>query len=188
MRRIPLLPTLVVLVAAAIMLRLGLWQLERLHQKEAMIAGYRAAQADRTLRPWPRGGAAPASYSRVALDCPAASATRAEAGRSGVGVAGWAHVASCPTPGGAPLRLVLGWSLRSEPVAWPGGPVRGTYVAREGGAVLFADPPLAGLQPSARPDPRDLPNNHLAYAVQWFAFAAVALVIYAIALRKRLRG
>ncbi|NBO00626.1 MAG: hypothetical protein EBV21_04095 [Betaproteobacteria bacterium] len=34
----------------------------------------------------------------------------------------------------------------------------------------------------------DLPNNHLSYAVQWFLFAFVALVIYALAVRKRLAG
>jgi len=33
-----------------------------------------------------------------------------------------------------------------------------------------------------------VPNNHLAYAVQWFLFALVAGVIYVIALRRRLRG
>ena len=54
------------------------------------------------------------------------------------------------------------------------------------GPRLVADPPLAGLQANARPDPSDIPNNHLSYAVQWFLFAATALVIYAIALRKRL--
>ncbi|HNJ47416.1 MAG TPA: SURF1 family protein, partial [Novosphingobium sp.] len=32
----------------------------------------------------------------------------------------------------------------------------------------------------------DIPNNHLSYAVQWFLFAATALVIYGLALRKRL--
>jgi surfeit locus 1 family protein len=41
---------------------------------------------------------------------------------------------------------------------------------------------------NARPDPNDIPNNHLAYAVQWFLFAGVALVIYALAVRKRMRA
>ena len=54
------------------------------------------------------------------------------------------------------------------------------------GARLVADPPVAGLGANARPDPSDIPNNHLAYAVQWFLFAFTALVIYALALRKRL--
>jgi surfeit locus 1 family protein len=51
------------------------------------------------------------------------------------------------------------------------------------------DPDLsefAKLQPNARPDPNDIPNNHLSYAVQWFLFALTALVIYGLALRKRL--
>ena len=30
-----------------------------------------------------------------------------------------------------------------------------------------------------------IPNNHRMYAVQWFAFAAIALLIYGLALRKR---
>jgi surfeit locus 1 family protein len=37
----------------------------------------------------------------------------------------------------------------------------------------------------ARPNPDDVPNNHMAYAVQWFLFAAAAAVIYLLALRKR---
>jgi cytochrome oxidase assembly protein ShyY1 len=32
-----------------------------------------------------------------------------------------------------------------------------------------------------------MPNNHLAYAVQWFLFAAIALIIYIIAVRRRLQ-
>ena len=51
----------------------------------------------------------------------------------------------------------------------------------------MADPPLAGLAANARPDPRDIPNNHLSYAVQWFLFATTAMVIYLLALRARWR-
>ena len=186
MRRIPVVATLVVLIAAGIMVRLGFWQLDRLHQKEAMIARYAAAEADSGVQRITAGGPEPRPYGRVALVCPATAASRAEAGRNATGQAGWAHVAACPLAGGAPLRVVLGWSSRPDPVSWSGGPVVGRYVAREGGGVVFADPPLAGLAASARPDPRDLPNNHLAYAVQWFLFAGVALVIYGLAVRKRM--
>ncbi|MBM3928735.1 MAG: SURF1 family protein, partial [Sphingomonadales bacterium] len=35
------------------------------------------------------------------------------------------------------------------------------------------------------PDLSAVPNNHLAYAVQWFLFAVVAAIIYAMALRRR---
>ena len=46
----------------------------------------------------------------------------------------------------------------------------------------------AGLDQLAPPDPRDMPNNHLSYAVQWFLFALTALVIYFLALRKKWRA
>ena len=49
-------------------------------------------------------------------------------------------------------------------------------------------PPRAGLLPLERPDPSDLPNNHIAYAWQWFLFALTALVIYGLAVRKRVMG
>jgi surfeit locus 1 family protein len=55
------------------------------------------------------------------------------------------------------------------------------------GGTLYAAQPPAGLQPLAPPDPSDVPNNHLSYAVQWFFFALSALVIYVLALRKRWR-
>ena len=49
-----------------------------------------------------------------------------------------------------------------------------------------ADPPLAGLEANGVPDPSEIPNNHFAYAIQWFLFALTALVIYGLAVRKRL--
>jgi cytochrome oxidase assembly protein ShyY1 len=52
---------------------------------------------------------------------------------------------------------------------------------------LIADDRPAGLQAARRPSLEDVPNNHLAYAVQWFFFAFVAAVIYFLALRRRTR-
>lgn len=63
---------------------------------------------------------------------------------------------------------------------------RGNRAGRGNAIRLIADPPVAGLAASALPDPKSIPNNHWSYAIQWFLFAGVALVIYAIALRKRL--
>ena len=48
-------------------------------------------------------------------------------------------------------------------------------------------PHAGGMKQLASPDPRDIPNNHFAYAIQWFLFAGVAAAIYAIALWKRMR-
>jgi surfeit locus 1 family protein len=187
-RKLPILPTLVVLIAAAIMVRLGVWQIARLHEKETMIARFEAVEADRAVHRWPSGDVAPLGYTRLQLDCRADGAAKAEAGRNASGQAGWAQVAGCTTPEGGKARVVLGWSSRPEPVSWSGGVVTGTLLPRDNEVIVVADPPLAGLAANARPDPRDLPNNHLAYAVQWFAFAAIALVIYGLALAKRNKG
>jgi cytochrome oxidase assembly protein ShyY1 len=50
--------------------------------------------------------------------------------------------------------------------------------------VAASAPP--GLEPSAPPSLSTIPNNHRSYAAQWFAFALTALVIYGLAVRKRL--
>ena len=36
-------PTIVVLIAVGIMVRLGFWQIDRMHQKEALLVRYAAA-------------------------------------------------------------------------------------------------------------------------------------------------
>lgn len=184
MRRIPILPTLVVLAAVAVMVRMGLWQLDRLHQKEALLAHYAAAQRDPTELAW---GASPPDaaqlYRRARLDCVAVREHSSMAGENVKGEGGMAATARCTLAGGGEALVVLGWSR--DPRAgsgWQGGAVRGVVAP---GPRLIADPPLAGLAANARPDPADIPNNHLSYAIQWFLFALTALVIYAIALRKR---
>ena len=42
-RRLPVLATLIVLVAVGIMVRLGLWQMDRMHEKDALLARYAQA-------------------------------------------------------------------------------------------------------------------------------------------------
>ena len=89
--------------------------------------------------------------------------------------------------GGGEAEIALGWSRDPAQVDWDGGEVEGVIApGRSGAARLIASRPPPGLALLAAPDPADIPNNHLAYAVQWFLFAAVAAVVYALALRKRL--
>ena len=185
MRRLPLIPTLIVLAAVAVMLRLGFWQLDRLHQKEAMLAQYRAALADPALHPLD-GSGRPPPYSRVTLTCHEVLEQTAKSGRNARGEAGWAQVARCTVAGNVWEYVVLGWSATPATPKWSGGPVTGIALVRGDHYEVVADPPLAGLAANAWPDPADLPNNHLSYAVQWFLFAATALAIYGLALRKRL--
>ena len=88
------------------------------------------------------------------------------------------------------------------PPKWTGGTVQGTIVpgpeqptvmeramgkAMPARAMLIADQPVAGLRASAVPSADDTPNHHLAYAFQGFFFASVALIIYILAVRRRLQ-
>lgn len=190
-RRLPLLPTLVVVAAVATMIALGVWQLQRREEKEALIARYAQAQALSSGVEWPREAWAleGALFRHSRLVCERVLARGAVAGHSATGETGWAQTASCALDGGGQAEVVLGWARNPQQVDWSGGEVLG-FVApgADGAARLIASPPLAGLAASARPDPRDMPNNHLAYAVQWFIFAATAAVIYLLAIRKRSRG
>ena len=54
--------------------------------------------------------------------------------------------------------------------------------------MLIATSSVVGLCAPSQPKPEDVANNHLAYAVQWFLFAAAAAIIYLLALRKRQAG
>ncbi|MBS0254968.1 MAG: SURF1 family protein [Proteobacteria bacterium] len=187
-RRIPLLPTLLVLAAVGIMIRLGLWQLDRLHQKEALLAYYARGQANPAEVPFPTAMAGQALlYRHSRLTCSRVLATSDVAGRNAAGEAGLARMVRCETPGGTAM-VTLGWARAPGPLVFSGGEVVG-IIAPGGpeGVKLVADPPLGGLAANARPDPREIPNNHLSYAVQWFLFAATAVVIYALALRGRWR-
>lgn len=187
LRRVPLLPTLVVLAAVAVMVALGFWQLDRLQQKEALLARYASSASVSNEVPFePDSAQFEANlYRRSSVECVAVEGIAARAGHDAKGRTGWAHIARCRRAGGDVIDVALGWSENPVSPTWQGGKVSGTIAP---GPRLVADPPLAGLEANARPDPNDMPNNHLAYAVQWFLFALTALVIYAIALRRRLRA
>ena len=190
-RRVPILPTLLVLAAAAAMVALGMWQLRRADWKADLIARYSQAQAMSANIPWPRGEAAmgQALFRWSQFDCQRVLGIRTTAATSAAGVNGVAQVARCEVAGGGEAEVALGWSRPTQQIAWNGGRVSG-IIAPGGtfGGTLHASPPAPGLEPLAPPDPGDLPNNHLAYAGQWFFFALTALVIYVLALRKRWRG
>ena len=191
LRRLPILPTIVVLLAVGVMLRLGLWQLDRLEQKESMLVHYAQAQTVSADVLWPREAkqAQRAYYRHATIRCVSVGPITPMAGINDKGQSGLAHVATCNLEQGGKALVVLGWSRDPAPRPWNGGEVAGVIApGGDAGPRLVADPPLAGLEANARADPSTIANNHLSYAVQWFLFAFVALVIYALALRKRLAG
>jgi len=189
--RVPLIPTLLVLLAVAAMVGLGIWQLHRLHWKEGLLAEYAAAEGKPAIA-FPR---VPTDRSllfrRSEAFCLEPVGWRASSGRNRAGEPGWRHIADCRTGAEGPgIAIDMGWSNRWDaPKGWKGGPVSGMIGPDRGGQVLLvSDVAAPGLQPSASPSLKDIPNNHLAYAVQWFLFAAVAVVIYLIALVRRGSG
>lgn len=185
-RRIPIIPTILVLAAAGIMVWLGFWQLSRLREKEALLARYTSAHVQAAGVPWPTSERAAqlSLYRQSRLLCVRVTERRGVAGRNAKGEAGLALYAQCVLPDGSQAKVVMGWASDPRTLGtWNGGEVRGVIAP---GPRLVADPPLGGLQANERPDPSEIPNNHLAYAGQWFFFALTALVVYAIALRRRL--
>ncbi len=183
-RQLPVFATIIVLAAVATMIALGFWQLGRLKEKEAQLAIYAAAQTDASEIAYPRDKASldSALYRRSGFECAQVTGIRSVSGSSAKGSSGWAHKAECILPDGSTGEVALGWSRDPAAPEYAGGMVTGVIAP---GGRLVADPPLAGLEPLARPDPADIPNNHLAYAGQWFFFALTALVIFVLAVRRR---
>lgn len=203
-RRLPVVPTILVAVAVAMMVWLGVWQLHRLHWKEALLARYAANQHLPTIA-LPIGRSDDQLLFRHATAfCLRPVSWTSEAGRDRAGQVGWRQIASCATGAEGPgfmVQLGIAKNPDDHP-AWRGGEVAG-FIAHgpdhrplielafgKGAApplMLVADTPPPGLAANAGPDLSSIPNNHLAYAVQWFLFALVAVVIYVLALRKRWR-
>ncbi len=178
-QRWPVIPTIIVLAAAATMIALGIWQLGRMQEKAELLSRYAAAASEAGEAPFPQSGdGAQVWFRRATMTCEAPVTIEAVSGTSARGAKGWVQRATCAS--GAVVDI--GFSRALLTPDWQGGAVSGVIAP---GPRLVADPPVAGLAAMARPDPGDLPNNHLAYAGQWFFFAITALVIYVLALRRR---
>jgi len=183
-RRIPILPTIIVIAAVLTMIGLGIWQLGRLGEKEALITRYQAAASNAAEVPFSVDDKAENSwFRRSRVTCGRVLSITTVSGTAASGQKGLAVRATC-TQGAfdVPVTIDLGFTRELVTPQWDGGEVTGVIAP---GPRLVADPAAAGLQPLARPDPGSLPNNHLAYAGQWFFFALTALVIYVLALRRR---
>lgn len=203
MRRVPVVATIIVALAVATMIGLGIWQLQRKTEKEALLARYAA----NTMLP-------PIAFPSIPVDdtllfrkagamCLEPTRWRERAGRNAQGGTGWRQIAQCCTGAEGP-GLTVQVGLAAQPggrPAWKGGEVTGYIthapddqplilsligMARAKTLMLVTDAPAPGLSANPAPDLSAVPNNHLAYAVQWFIFAALAGIIYAIAVRRRI--
>lgn len=195
MKRLPLLPTLIVAIAVPIMIALGVWQLQRADWKEGLLARleantraplidrptYLAADRDRL------------SFRRVRTICREVRPWEPSAGRSVDGRAGYRQQVWCGEGAGDPLLVSVGVTANpaQRPMPPAGTAFTGPLVPRDGRPareptfVLIAETPVAPLAAEAPPTLDSIPNNHRGYAVQWFLFAAVLTGIYFIYLRQR---
>jgi surfeit locus 1 family protein len=204
-RRLPIMPTLIVACAVAAMIGLGIWQLTRHREKQAVLSVLSGNPA-RPAVSFPGFGPVPRDllFRPSSVTCLRVVGWREEAGKAADGSTGYRAIAECATGAEGPGALVTVGVMGRPGTSpdWRGGKVEG-WISEEpdhrsmlsrlaGRAVplrpmLIARSPAAGLKAAAPPSVGDVPNNHLAYAVQWFFFAAVAVVIYLLALRKRQR-
>lgn len=189
-RNLPLLPTLIVGIAVAVMIVLGFWQIRRAGEKEALLARYEAARGlpPTAFPTMPMGDDALPLFRRASAVCLRVTGWRSQAGQNRSGEPGYVRIAECMTGADGPgMAVVTGWS--KDPNAgkgWSGGPVEGVIAPdRKMRLKLVSTTGLGGLEASAPPSPASIPNNHRMYAVQWFLFAGIALLIYVLALRRR---
>jgi surfeit locus 1 family protein len=190
--RWPLIPTIVVALAVATMLALGVWQLQRKAEKEAVLAQY-AAAANQPAIAWPTVPLPDELplFRKSSLMCVKVQSWESVSGKNAAGKAGFAHVAHCQTGGaeGPGAKVALGWTARPESPTWSGGAVSGVIAPDNVSLIrLVARDAPEGLEQLAPPSTESIPNNHLLYAIQWFFFAAAAAVIYILALRRRQAG
>ena len=195
-KRLPVLPTLLVLVAVAVMIGLGAWQLKRARWKEGLLAQYAAAEKlpPITFPTAPMRSDDLPLFRHATGACLRVVGHRAVAGENQAGEPGYVQIVDCATGAEGPgMAVEVGWSKDpNAKVNWTGGLVSGVIVPdRRSRIRLVAASSPPGLEPSRTPDVRSAsaitPAGHRGYAATWFALAAAALVIYAIAVRKHLK-
>lgn len=178
------------------MIGLGVWQLQRAGWKERLLERY--AEAEKL--PPISFPTAPVANDQLPLFrhatgvCLRTVGHRAVAGANRAGETGYAHIVDCSTGAEGPgMSVEVGWSKDpSAKVNWKGGPVSGVIVPdRRSRIRLVAATAPPGLEPSKVPDVRSAssvsPERHRGYAATWFALALVAIIVYALALKKRWR-
>jgi surfeit locus 1 family protein len=203
--RIPVIPTVFVALACAAMVALGLWQWQRRDDKAALIALYQANSRETAEIGFPELAPVPdaALFRRSRAMCLEPVAWQVTGGRDAKGRSGFRYIAQCRTGAEGP-GLLADMGVSRQPDAkpqWSGGEVAGvittepetrSIISRWFGdtaplrPMIVATTPIPELTASQPPSTDDVPNNHFAYAIQWFLFAGIAALIYGIALRRRL--
>jgi hypothetical protein len=195
-KRLPFAPTIVVLIAVAVLVWLGVWQLERAKWKEQLLARYAQAEKQPPIAfpTMPLHDDQLPLFRHATGVCLRVVGRRAIGGEDQAGEPGYVQILDCATGAEGPgMSVEVGWSKNPNArVNWAGGPVSGIIVPdRRSRIRLVAAGAPPGLQPSKTPDVSTAsavtPAGHRGYAATWFALAVIALVIYGLAVRKRVK-
>ena len=189
-RKLPLVPTIIVAAAVAVMIGLGIWQLRRADEKSRVLQQYAAAEklppiAFPTL---PLATDQLPLFRHATGVCLRPVGRRMVPGEGASGEPGYVHIVDCTTGAEGPgMSVAVGWSKNpNAKINWVGGPVSG-IIAPDNDTrmrlVAASSPP--GLETVAPPSLSSIANNHRSYAIQWFLFAGIAALIYGLALRLR---
>src|SRR5438445_5731875 len=181
--RLPIIPTIVVAAAIAVMIWLGVWQLQRARWKEGLLAQYATAEQLPPIAYPTRPMSGPRPLFRHATGvCLQVAGHRAQAGENRAGEPGYVQILDCATGAEGPgMSVEVGWSRDpNAKVNWNGGPVSGVIVPdRRSRMRLVAAGGPPGLEPSktsaARTPGAVTRAGHRGNPASWFALAALRL-------------
>ena len=188
-RKLPLGPTLFVLLAVPVMLGLGYWQMfVRAPWKDAVLSRLMANSAAPVIA-LPRRLSDDLAFRRVRVVCATLDSQGIGGAAEGAGGAvGFRHLALCEPDGGEPVLISLG--VARDPklvvVASKSGGFTGRLIPRSGmpAFLLISDTPQPPLAAEIAPGIDTIPNSHRSYGVQWWGFALTLFVIYFVYVRR----
>jgi len=204
-KRLPLLSATVIFVLVSMLIALGVWQLQRREWKQQLILAAEVAPQLPVLGPADyvaaMTGRMSVQYRRAELICRPGRVKPYDlkGGSSAQGQSGYLVLVSCRPDQTRPpdIVAVAGWTRRPDAAALEitvDTMFKGLIIERPYGDapdrpqfMLIPDTAVPPLAPSRLPSAGDLPDNHLAYAGQWFGLAGALLVIYGFWLRRRHR-
>jgi surfeit locus 1 family protein len=202
-RRLPVIPTIITAIGILILCGLGKWQLDRRAWKHDLMERLAAAPNLPEVTPEEfraaMMGDGSVQYRRASIDCHAGPKKPYDLrpGSSARGTSGFYVIVSCRPNNRPPdIVAVAGWTKRvdaKDQTLTLDHQFTGVVIERPYGDLpgrprfmLIPDQAIAPLGRPLQPRAADLPDNHLAYAGQWFGLAIALAAIYGLWLRRRM--
>lgn len=193
-RRLPLLPSIIVAAVVAACIAAGIWNLKRAKLHEAELKSYQAAshQPPIAFPTLPMSDKQLPIYRFATGNCLRVVNRRTSAGENAAGEPGFSIIFDCATGVEGPgMSVQVGWSKNPQATTgWKGGLVSGEIIPDKLKRIrLVAAAPAPGLEANGpvKASVGVSPAQNRGYALQFFAFAAIALIIYVLALRNKLK-